>query len=99
MKQHWWQLTDEEADRLNPPILNIIEGGDGDLYVQHLFHPDWQPVGHVPAPRTRLGWFLYHLIHGLVMRYPLHKVIGFALMNTKVSDDVEVVGDDDERWR
>ena len=42
----------------------------------------WVDVGMIPEPRTRLGWFLYHLVHGLVMRYPVHRVIAFALIHT-----------------
>lgn len=66
----WYSLTNEEADRLNPP-----EDVDS--------HPDWLPVGYIQRPATRLGWFVYHLIHGLWMRYPLHKVLGYALTNTR----------------
>ena len=66
----WYSLTNDEADRLNPP-------DDADR------RPDWQPVGFIPRPTTRLGWFVYHVVHGLWMRYPLHKVLGYALANTQ----------------
>lgn len=66
----WYSLTNEEADRLNPP------------YNVGVF-PDWLPVGHIPRPTTRLGWFAYHVIHGLWMRYPPHKVLGYALANMR----------------
>lgn len=51
------------------------------------FHPvdlpdKWISVGYIPKPRTRLGWFTYHLIHGLAMRYPLRSVIAFSLLHT-----------------
>ncbi|MEM7531082.1 MAG: hypothetical protein AAF639_02805 [Chloroflexota bacterium] len=42
-------------------------------------HDDWVFVGYVPSPKTRLGWFVYHMIHGLLMRYPLRSVIAFSL--------------------
>lgn len=66
----WYSLTNEETDRLNPP------------YNVGVF-PDWLPVGHIPRPTTRPGWFVYHVIHGLWMRYPLHKVLGYALANSQ----------------
>lgn len=66
----WYSLTSEEADRLNPPK-------DVDN------RPEWLPVGHIPRPTTRLGWFVYHVVHGLWMRYPLYKVLGYALANSQ----------------
>lgn len=70
MNSKWYHLTDDEALRLNPP-------GNADD------RPEWLPVGYIPRPTTRLGWFAYHVIHGLWMRYPPLKVLGYALGNTK----------------
>ena len=50
---------------------------------------DWVDVGMIPEPRTRLGWFLYHLVHGLVMRYPIHRVLAFALIHTNPRGRIE----------
>ena len=72
---YWWSLTDEEIARLNPPP-------DTDE------RDEWLLVGHIPRPRTRLGWFCYHLVHGLWMRYPLRKVLGYALANTRPETDL-----------
>jgi hypothetical protein len=66
----WYSLTDEEVARLNPP-QNARAG------------QDWLSVGRIARPKSRLGWFIYHLVHGLWMRYPPHKVLGYALANTK----------------
>lgn len=44
---------------------------------------EWLLVGAIPRPTTRLGWFTYHFIHGLAMRYPLRSVIAFSLIHTK----------------
>jgi len=77
MSRHWYSLTDEEMLRLNPP---------DDVFDDEAFYDAWLPVGVVPRPRSRLGWFCYHLLHGLLMRYPLHKALGFALANTKPED-------------
>jgi hypothetical protein len=71
----WYYLTDEEVQRLNPP-----EDADE--------RDEWQPVGHIPSPKTRVGWFFYHLVHGLWMRYPLHKVLGYAICNTNPGAEV-----------
>lgn len=95
----WYTLTDDEADRLNPP----------DFVDDDVAFPDaWLPVGVIPCPRTRLGWFVYHLVHGLWMRYPLHKVLGYALANTEPEavdhaedgrwiDELERMGD--KEWK
>lgn len=93
---YWWTLTDEESARLNPPPSYFTVGDDEAVYERCLFHPDWLSVGYIPQPRTRLGWFVYHLLHGLVMRYPLRKVIGFALANTRPGDEVDMTGVWDE---
>jgi hypothetical protein len=66
----WYALTPAEVARLNPPD----DAGE---------HDAWLPVGYIPRPATRLGWFVYHVIHGLWMRYPLLKVLGYAVANTK----------------
>lgn len=91
MKRQWWMLTEEEVARLNPPIqVHVFDENDNE-YESVVYHPDWQPVGYIPSPRTRFDWFLYHLIHGLAMRYPLHKVVGFAFANTKPSETIVCV--------
>ncbi|HMN30828.1 MAG TPA: hypothetical protein PKE45_21925 [Caldilineaceae bacterium] len=79
-KLSWFRLTDEEADRLNPPILEVAQDEEtGKTFIELLTDEQWLPVGYIPTPRTRLGWFLYHLAHGLAMRYPFHKVIGYSV--------------------
>jgi hypothetical protein len=60
--------------RLNPPRELCIDWVD--------IPDEWISVGYIPTPRTRLGWFTYHLIHGLAMRYPLRSVIAFSLLHT-----------------
>lgn len=78
----WYSLTIEEANRYNPPAYQMMQLEEPARY------ESWLPVGYIPCPRTRLGWFLYHLVHGLWMRYPLHKVLGFALAHTKPDEFV-----------
>lgn len=86
----WWKLTNEEAERLNPPPLIVVLTDDGNEYILQVDYPDWQPVGHIPRPRTRPGWFVYHIIHGLYMRYPWWKVLGFALASNTMGPDIYV---------
>jgi len=75
----WYLLTDGESDRFNPPPVEIVEDAEtGESFVSLLDDPLWLHVGYIPMPRTRLSWFVYHLIHGVVMRYPIHKVIGYS---------------------
>ena len=78
----WYHLTDDEADRLNAPNSSLLVHDDA-LYFQYVDDPAWLHVGFVPRPTTRFGWFLHHLVHGIAMRYPFWKVIGFALFESE----------------
>lgn len=71
-----------EANKLNPPMLATKFDNDGtwDLRVED---DKWLPVGYIPRRRTRLGWFVYHLWHGLSMHYPWYKVLIFSLLYTR----------------
>jgi len=75
----WFDLTDEEVDRLNPPEMHYIYDHITDEVIINEPDDKWLSVGFIPVPQTRIGWIVYHLIHGLAMRYPIHKVIGFAV--------------------
>jgi hypothetical protein len=77
-----WQC---EYSRLNPPSEQFIEV-DGTLCETVIDDPHWHRVGYVPTPRTRWGWFLHHLCHGLAMRYPVAKVLLYAACNTRPGD-------------
>ena len=81
----WYHLTDDEADHLNAPGYLAVY--DNALYFKYIDDPAWLHVGYVPRPRSRFAWFVHHLVHGLVMRYPLHKVIGFAIFESKMEED------------
>lgn len=77
-------MAQEEYDKFNPPTLLVKYDKERDIdFIEILNDPRWTSVGYVPTPKGQLGWFIYHLIHGLVMRYPIHKVLYFALNNTK----------------
>ena len=78
--KQWFRLTNEEANRLNPPpdAAEIVEDDDGNDWCRWAIGAGWMPMGHVPQPRTRLGWFCHNIMHGLMMRYPWHKVIGWS---------------------
>jgi len=76
-------LTKKETARCNPPERDII-------FIDTRMHckayeeinqdfEKWLPVGYIPVPKTRAGWFFYHLIHGLWMRYPFYKVFLYAM--------------------
>lgn len=71
----WYLLTEAEADRLNYPCDGCPREGMCESVAEQ-----WLPVGWIPRPRTRMGWFVYHLVHGMWMRYPLHKVLGYAVV-------------------
>ena len=63
------QMTQAEYDQLNPPVTTGEIRND----------EKWLYVGHIPTPTTRLGWFIYNIIHGLVMRYRLLPVLVFSI--------------------
>ena len=67
---------DFDGNQFNPPY---------ELRVAPDHVPDeWVFVGLVPAPKTRLGWFVHHLLHGIAMGYPLKSIVAFSLLNTNV---------------
>lgn len=76
-----WQLTEQEYDKRSPPVLKM-QFIDDILYEEKINSDEWQPVGYIPTPKTRIGWFMYHLIHGIWMRYPIHKVVLYSLFHT-----------------
>jgi len=85
-----YTLTVAEEAAYNPPTLKtgavFVEGQvEPDLVIRVLEDDSWLRVGYIPTPTTRLGWFFYHLIHGLWMRYPVLKVVLYALFESKPS--------------
>ncbi len=78
-----FQMTQNEYDKLNPPVLQVIydESKDTD-FIEILNDSHWTSIGYIPTPQSQFGWFIYHLIHGIVMKYPFHKVLYFSLINT-----------------
>lgn len=89
LNQHIEQYLEQVARDFNRKALNPPR----EICIDWVEIPDkWISVGYIPKPRTRLGWFTYHMIHGLAMRYPLRSVIAFALLHTnpygkEVADD------------
>ena len=77
----WFTIGDAEYDRLNPPVCKVIFDVDG-VYVQQIDDEKWLPVGHIPMPRTRAGWFVYHFVHGLFMRYRLLPVLIYSIQHS-----------------
>lgn len=74
--------SDFDYQRLNPPLRTILKTKDGKQYEELLDESGWIAFGYSPQPTTRLGWFVYHTTHGLLMRYPLRSVIAFALLHS-----------------
>lgn len=44
---------------------------------------NWVHLGWCPSPTTTRERFVYHLCHGLLMRYPFTSVLAFAWRNRK----------------
>ena len=77
-----WRLAKSPKikQRNIPRELCGMKNIDGDQY-QKVSIDGWVFVGHFPEPKTRLGWFVFHMVHGLMMRYPLHSVIAWSLLH------------------
>ena len=79
------------AERIEVYLDKVARGFDRkrmnapkDIFIQVKEIPEeWIYVGMIPRPKTRLQRFLYHMIHGLAMGYPFHRVIAFSLIHTK----------------
>lgn len=94
---HWFYMTDAEYDRLNPPQANGILGDDGYVYEQVITDPHWLPVGYIPTPRSRLEWLVYHLLHGLAMRYRFLPVLAWSFR--EVFGRAMIDFDFNQQWR
>lgn len=81
----WFHMSGDEYDRLNPPFPSPLLHPDG-LYFKALDDNRWLPVGYIPMPQTRLGWFVYHLIHGLAMRYRFLPVLVYSFREAFFND-------------
>ena len=71
-------MTDEEYDDRNPPPVLCRTFDDG-IYEKMLDDDAWLRTGYIPTPTSPVGWFTYHMIHGMLMRYPFLKVLYFSL--------------------
>jgi hypothetical protein len=80
------KLTKEDYERLNPPAILAYKEGVGMFQLRLDNDERWLMVGHVPKPKTKLGWFIYHIVHGLAMRYPLLAVIRWSFANMDISE-------------
>lgn len=43
--------------------------------------PDWIFLGIAPTPQTTWQALLYHILHGLIMRYPIADVLRWSWRN------------------
>jgi hypothetical protein len=80
-----YKLTDEEVARLNGPdqanFRNYIFR-NGKMFVHDIDDEDWLLLGVAPVPKTRLEIFVYHFCHGLLMHYPIIKVLLFSIISS-----------------
>ena len=70
---------DFDRKAMNPPEESCIVPED--------IPPEWVSVGYVPRPTTKFGWFVYHFVHGIAMRYPLRAVIAFSISSVLTKED------------
>lgn len=68
------------ATRNNPPAQTVKEF-DGRMWYQETNNNDWMNIGMVARPKTKWEWTRHHILHGLLMNYPLWTVLIFALFN------------------
>jgi hypothetical protein len=50
-------------------------------------------LGYAPRPRNSWEGLLYHICHGLIMRYPLWKVLAWSWIHRKSFQEAETVLD------
>jgi hypothetical protein len=70
-----------------PPVT--IRVTNGEQWVKLLDDDNWLWLGHCPAPQTRWEWFVYHVAHGLLMRYPLHKILPYAWKHCTPATEID----------
>lgn len=63
-----------------------IETRDGVEWESRPQSYDWIEIGYIPRPRTNREWFLYHFMHGFLMRYPLRHVLVWSWRNRRTSE-------------
>lgn len=79
----------EQITSRNPRPLRVkFDPESQTFYEEMLQDPAWLRMGYVPAPASRLGWFLHHVIHGLLMRYPLTAVLRWSWQHSRPEDNV-----------
>ena len=84
--ERWlYQLAkDSRIAQRNPPSREVLWKEDNQKRYEELVeHPDWIHIGMIPVPKSRLGWFVYNMLHGLAMRYPLRAVIAYSLLHVR----------------
>jgi len=71
------EQLDVMIDREFP--INYASGIRGRILTMDPAPRWWMHLGVAPRPQTRWQRFQMHIGHGLVMRYPLRHVLGFAI--------------------
>ncbi len=73
-------MTPNDYERLMPPAVRV-KWIEGVYYIEQLDSEKWLHMGHVKRPRTKWGWFRYHVLHGLIMGFPVLSVVVYAWRN------------------
>lgn len=63
----------------HPPLETRLVRGK--LWVQYPDNPDLIFLGTAPVPRNAWETFVYHVCHGMIMRYPLRDVLIWSWKN------------------
>lgn len=82
-----WQPVDKH-DAI-PPYRYRFENGT--QWCEILDDDNWMHLGYCPMPKTRWQWFVYHIAHGLLMRYPLWKILPYALKYCNPESEIDDV--------
>jgi hypothetical protein len=59
------------------PNARLVEH-DGSWWHEDPSNPSWMFLGFAPSPQGTWATFRYHVLHGLLMSYPLRSVVRFA---------------------
>jgi hypothetical protein len=68
----------QQSGQHPPTETKIIKG---ELWIKYPQSPDILSLGVAPVPRNARETFIYHVCHGLIMRYPLIDILVWSWRN------------------
>lgn len=69
------------------PPREIFVDESGELWEKYIHDEKYISLGIAPRPQTRLQAIIYHVCHGLIMRYPLLDILVWSWRNRDSFED------------